>query len=123
MRSYTIPPPSLLYQFKISQPLLIMYDGSNSLMTRTRLVVYLVTRSLGLSVRGVMVGRESLDLDDSLRVTVVGAPSWASFLVAPLGPDSRLVLVSADLEDDDVVDDDDDDDDDEATSATTTSSA
>jgi len=70
-----------------------------------------------------MVGRESLDLDDSLRVTVVvvvvvGAPSWASFLVAPLGPDSRLVLVSADLEDDDVVDDDDDD---EATSATTTS--
>ena len=69
-----------------------------------------------------MVGRGSfpdLDLEDSLRlveVVVVGAPSWASFLAAPLGPDSRVEesLFSA-------WDDDDVDDDEDATSATATS--
>ena len=107
-------------------------------LTDDSLVDY-TTRSLGLSVRGVMVGRESLDLEDSLRVVdvdvvvVEGAPSWASFLVAPLGPDSRDVVASEPpdfsalgaLDDDDVDDDDDEDDDAVVTtsSATTISSA
>ena len=108
-----------------------MYDGfvSNSL---TRHYAVYTTRSLGLSVRGVMVGRESLpdfDLEDSLRLVVAvvvvdGAPSWASFLAAPLGPDSReeVADLSALDDEEDVVDEEEDDeDDDDATSATSTS--
>jgi hypothetical protein len=76
-----------------------------------------------------MVGRESLpDLEDSLRlvvvaVVVVGAPSCASFLAAPLGPDSRVDVADLSaLDDDEEVVDDDDEDDEEDEDATVTSS-